>query len=141
MNFLDSDIVLLLEHIFHKLLSVLDVGVPVVLNCVVCAHTSKDEGDGGPATAIDVMHQEQRPLLFLAPLHSLDEGIEIIMPSLPALLGTLTSQLLRKNVPVSGTELVHKFEQSTILLQDPLPSLTFCGRGPFKILKIVDDHP
>ena len=58
MNCFDSDIVLFLEHIFHKLLSVLDVGVPVVLNCVVCANTSKDEGDRGPATAIDVMHQE-----------------------------------------------------------------------------------
>ena len=96
----DIYIEFLLELIAHKLLFMLEMAMPVVFDCVVCAPLTEDEGDDCPAAAIEALQQEQCPLFFFAPISSLHQRIQIIVPPLPALLRILISDLVSDLGPV-----------------------------------------
>ena len=97
---LDIYIVVLLELVAHELLFMLEMAVPVVFDRVVRAPLTEDEGDDCPTTAIEALQQEQCPLFFFAPIRSLDQRIQIIVPALPALLRILISDLVSDLGPV-----------------------------------------
>ena len=59
--------------------------VPVVLDRVICA-TFKYLSDLCPLVIHNAMHQEEDPLLLLAPVDFLYSWVQMVMPPFPALL-------------------------------------------------------
>ena len=71
----------------------------MVLDCVVGA-TLEHLGNLGPFVIDDAVHEEEDPLLFLAPIDLLDARIQMIVPSLTALLADATIQVLGYECPL-----------------------------------------
>ena len=51
-------------------------------------------GDFGPLIVHYAVHQEQYPLFLLVPVAFLDAGVEVVVPSLAALLADAAVQVL-----------------------------------------------
>ena len=90
----------------------------MILNSVVSA-TLKDFRDLGPLVAIVTMHQVQDPFFFFAPSNLLDLRVEVIMPTLTALLANASREMLCNQSPLLRPILVNQVKNHTVLILSP----------------------
>ena len=83
---------------FHVKNLLLHGGVPVIFDRVVCA-TFKVRSDDGPLIIELAVEDVQNELLFLTPLVFLDLGIQMVVPSLTALLSNAAWQVVGNVCP------------------------------------------
>ena len=82
----------------HRVDSLLESGVPVVLDSVV-SPTHEFLGDIAPFLFHLVSENEKNPLLGLRPFSAFNLGVEVIEPSLPARLARSTIKSVRQVAP------------------------------------------
>lgn len=107
-----------LEGASHLWELLLHARVPMVLDGVVSA-ALKDFGDLGPFVAVVAMHQVQDPLLLLAPADLLDLRIQVVVPSLAALLPNSPREVLCDQSPLLRTILIDQVQHHSVLFLCP----------------------
>ena len=93
-------------------------GVPVVFNGVVSA-TLEDFGNFCPLVIYDSVHKEKDPLLFLTPVNLLDKWVQMVVPSLSALLAHSVLQMLSNECPFLWSISDYKLKHSPVLFLSP----------------------
>ena len=96
----------------------LHAGVPVVLNGIVCS-SLENFGDLSPLIVDDSVHQEQNPLLLLAPVNLLDHGVQVVVPALAALLTDAIGKVLSDKGPLLRTVALNELKHSPVLFGGP----------------------
>ena len=76
-------------------------------------------GDLSPLVGHLPVHHEQDPLFLFGPVHFLDFGIEVVVPSLSALLADALRQVLGDHGPLLGADLFDELDQDEVLLWCP----------------------
>ena len=84
-------------------------GVPVILNCVVCA-AFQTMGNLSPLVFVDLVFDEQNELLFLGPLNLLDHRVEMVVPAFTALLANSTREFVGNFGPLLGSLQLYKHQ-------------------------------
>ena len=92
----------LLNIAFHVKNLLLHGGVPVIFNRVVCA-AFKVCSDDGPLIIELAVQDVQDELLFLTPLVFLDLWVQVVVPSLTALLSNAAWQVVGNVCPFHST--------------------------------------
>jgi hypothetical protein len=92
--------------------------IPMVLNGVV-SPAFEDLGDLSPLVLELSMHHEKDPLLFFAPSAFLDLGVQMVVPSLSALLANPLRQILRNHRPFLGSYSLDQLNENYIFLGGP----------------------
>lgn len=93
-------------------------GVPVVLDRVVTA-AKQDVGDFGPAIVYGLLENEKNPVLFYGPRPLFAQGIQLVVPSLAALLSCPVIHPLRDQLPLVGSQLGNNLEEHCVLFVVP----------------------
>jgi hypothetical protein len=93
-------------------------GVPVILDGVVGAPI-EDLGDLGPLVADSAMVEVEKELLLNAPADLLNLGVEVVVPSLTALLPYSSRQLFGYLGPLLGAMGLNQFKDETVFLFGP----------------------
>lgn len=118
----------------HRVNSLLQSRVPIVLNSIVCS-TQKFFGYQTPFLLALVAEDEEHPLLLLRPLSALDLGVEVVEPSLSAALSASAIEGVRKISPhhmfSTFAFLVDVSEDDLVLLRSPVTNAV--GRGFLKL--------
>lgn len=91
----------------------------MVLNTIVSS-VGYHFGHPSPFGSIGWMHQKKHPLLTLCPLSFIYFRIEMVVPSLPALLSYSVGYKLGYVGPLLGTVLIYCPDQHQILIFSPL---------------------
>lgn len=76
-------------------------------------------GDISPLVADPLVVDEEKPLFLVAPSDLLDPWVQVVMPSLPALLPDSPGQLLSYLRPLLWAIKLNKLDDKTILLLGP----------------------
>lgn len=76
-------------------------------------------GDFSPFVLDLPVHQEQDPLLLLAPPTLFDFGVQVVVPSLAALLTDALRHLLRDQSPLLSPDLLNELNQEDVLFHCP----------------------
>mmetsp|Transcript_30730 Transcript_30730/g.98142 ORF Transcript_30730/g.98142 Transcript_30730/m.98142 type:complete len:265 (-) Transcript_30730:105-899(-) len=92
--------------------------VPVVLDSVVSS-PRKVLGNLSPTIAVLLVGGNKLPVLLLGPGVPPDVGVEVVVPSLTALLADTAGQLLRDERPLLGAVLLDELDDLLILLLGP----------------------
>ena len=141
---LKSLLIVLLVGILSKLIKIvvkchLELGdpmvqsrVPVVFNGVVRA-TIQVVDKLSPFVGRPSLEDEEDPLLSIAPPESLQGWVQLIVPSLTALLTSSVIQLLCNTVPLLWSMDLHQLDKSLILLSIPR---TFLSPQVFEVVSI-----
>ena len=90
----------------------------MVLDGVVGA-ALEDLGDLSPLVVDDPVHEEQDPFFLLTPVDFLDEWIEVVVPSLSALLADSILEVLGNESPLLRAIGDDEHEHSPIFLLSP----------------------
>jgi len=93
-------------------------GVPVILNCVVCA-AFQTMGDLSPLVFVDLVFDEKNELLFLGPLNLLDHRIEMVVPAFTALLANSAREFVGNFGPLLGSLQLYKHQNELVLVFGP----------------------
>lgn len=83
----------------NTLLFLLHGGVPVIFDRVI-GSALQGLGNDGPLVLQTVVLNKKSELFILAPVHLLDEGVQVVVPPLSALLSNATRNLLRNSCPL-----------------------------------------
>mmetsp|Transcript_47604 Transcript_47604/g.114278 ORF Transcript_47604/g.114278 Transcript_47604/m.114278 type:complete len:306 (+) Transcript_47604:1197-2114(+) len=98
----------------------LERGVPVILDGVVGAPDER-LGNLRPPVAELVVRDDELAVLLARPLLALDLGVEVVVPSLAALLSDAAGKLLRDFGPLLRAELADELDDLVVLLLGPRP--------------------
>ena len=99
----------------------LHAGVPVVLDGVVCP-SLQDVGDVGPFVGLVPIQYEQNPLFLTWPLWTfLNHGIQMVVPSLTALLTDAPRKMVCHVLPLLRTTVADQLEKELVLDFSPWP--------------------
>ena len=90
----------------------------MVFDRVVSA-TFENLGDFSPLVVDNSVHEEQNPLLFFIPVDFLNSGVEVIVPTLSALLANTAIQMLGNQRPLLGPVCHHQLQNTPVLLGGP----------------------
>ncbi len=90
----------------------------MVFDCVVSTAV-QDLGDVCPLVVELSVHQEQDPLLLTTPVNLLDPWIQMVVPAFTTLLSHASWQMLGYRSPSLRAVLLHKLENSPVLLLRP----------------------
>lgn len=93
-------------------------GVPVVLDGVVRA-AQEDIGDLGPPVFHSLMKDVENPIFFDAPACFFEQGIELIVPTLSALLACAAGHFDCHLLPLVGSDVGDHLQQLHVLLFVP----------------------
>lgn len=96
----------------------LELGVESVLDGVV-GPSGECLGDLAPTVAVFGVHHKDQAIFLLRPLLLADVGVEVVVPSLPALLANATRQSCCDGTPVLGPVILHHLPQDVVLLLGP----------------------
>ena len=66
----------------------------------VVGATFENLGDFSPLVVDDSVHEEEDPLFFFIPVNFLNSGVEVIVPTLSALLANTAIQMLGNQRPL-----------------------------------------
>jgi hypothetical protein len=105
---------LLLLHLEFSL----DGGVEVILDVIVCS-SRKVLGDLSPLVAELLVSSDDDLIFLLSPLASLDVGIEMVVPSLSALLADSAGELARDDAPVLGSVFLNQNDDLGVFFLSP----------------------
>lgn len=95
--------------------------IPPVLDCVVTAVT-QSTSDLSPALAHVVHHALDHQALIGRNGLAVQRGLEVLVESLPALLGRPVVHVLRDAHPVIGALFAHQLNKKLVLFRDPRAS-------------------
>ena len=76
-------------------------------------------GDLSPFVVHNSVHKEEDPLFLLTPVNLLDEWVQVIVPSLSALLANSVFQVLCDKGPFLGSVGDNKLEYSPVFFLGP----------------------
>lgn len=100
--------------------------IPPVLDGVVAA-VAQSPGDLRPALSHFVDHPFDHHALLGGDGLVVQGRLQVLVESLPALLGRSVAHVLRDAYPVVGSLFAHELEQRLVLFWNPRPT-TVCGR-------------
>ena len=96
----------------------LKVRVPVVLDGIVCT-AGEQLGDFGPLVPHQRVLNQNQAVLRLGPRRLANVGVEVVVPSLPALLPDPAGQMARNLAPLLGTQPSNQLHDELVLLLRP----------------------
>jgi hypothetical protein len=93
-------------------------GVPMIFDRVI--RSPRDHFRNlRPPIPIPLMRRNYRQILILSPVLSLYARVQMVMPSLPALLPDSARQLTRNRTPILRTTLMHHLHYNAVLFLRP----------------------
>jgi hypothetical protein len=108
--------------------------VPPVLDCIVAA-VAESSGDLRPSLAHLIDHALDHQALLGGDGIPIQRGLQVLMESLPALLGRPVVHVLRNAYPVVGALLADQLKEQLILLRDPRSSTMSWSHVDFERFK------
>ena len=93
-------------------------GVPVILDCIVCA-TFQVLGDIRPLVFALIVLDKQDKFLVVVPVHLLDERVEVVVPAFATLLPDAAVEVLGNCGPLLRLVLIHELEEKQVFFFAP----------------------
>ena len=79
----------------------------------------KDFSNFSPLIVDNSVHQEKDPLLFFTPVYLLDKGVQVVVPSLTALLSNSVLQMLSNEGPLLWSISDNQLQDPPVFLLSP----------------------